>query len=459
MASLEPTVDLAVVGAGLAGLVAGTRAAELGLSVLVFERGPNDRYPCNTRYSGGICHVARHDVGDAPSTLAEAIRNATGGFAQPDLVELVATSAAAARDWLADHGASFERLSEDQAYANVLAPLGLRTTWIAWEGKGPDRLLRALAGRLEAAGGRLRLGCEVYDLIRTSGTVHGVVVRGSDGDERLLARAVLLADGGFSANQELLQEITPDPAKLFLRGAASAIGSGMRMARAAGAATVSLGTFYGHLLSRNAFHDDRLWPYPLIDTVAVGGILVDAGGRRPLDESRGGVFLANGIARSSDPLGFTAICDRRCWEGPAATGLLPPNPNLERSGGTLFEADDLVELARLASIDPIALKDAAVAVADGTAGPPLATPPFRAVPVCAGITYTTGGVLIDRHGRALDGDSRPVPGLYAAGATTGGLEGGPGAGYTGGLMKAVITALVAAEHLAGVPAISEKEDI
>jgi fumarate reductase flavoprotein subunit len=39
--------------------------------------------------------------------------------------------------------------------------------------------------------------------------------------------------------------------------------------------------------------------------------------------------------------------------------------------------------------------------------------------------------------------------LFAAGATTGGLEGGPAAGYVGGLMKAVVFGLLAAECAAG----------
>jgi fumarate reductase flavoprotein subunit len=42
----------------------------------------------------------------------------------------------------------------------------------------------------------------------------------------------------------------------------------------------------------------------------------------------------------------------------------------------------------------------------------------------------------------------PIPGLYAAGSCTGGVEGGPRAGYIGGLSKAVITGLRAAEHVA-----------
>ena len=59
-----------------------------------------------------------------------------------------------------------------------------------------------------------------------------------------------------------------------------------------------------------------------------------------------------------------------------------------------------------------------------------------------------GGVRINAHGQVLRPDNTAIPGLYAAGATTGGLEGGPAVGYAGGLMKALTFGLLAAEHVA-----------
>jgi tricarballylate dehydrogenase len=51
----------------------------------------------------------------------------------------------------------------------------------------------------------------------------------------------------------------------------------------------------------------------------------------------------------------------------------------------------------------------------------LDTPPFQAFGVTCGITFTFGGVHIDRAGRVLDVDDEPIPGLYAAGDMVGGL--------------------------------------
>ncbi len=69
---------------------------------------------------------------------------------------------------------------------------------------------------------------------------------------------------------------------------------------------------------------------------------------------------------------------------------------------------------------------------------PVMNAPFYALPLCAGITYTTGGLLIDSQARVLRDNKAPIQGLYAAGSVVGGIEGGPSASYVGGLMKALI---------------------
>jgi fumarate reductase flavoprotein subunit len=78
---------------------------------------------------------------------------------------------------------------------------------------------------------------------------------------------------------------------------------------------------------------------------------------------------------------------------------------------------------------------------------PIRTAPFYAMPICTAITNTMGGIVVDGRARVLDIDDRPIPGLYAAGSTVGGLDGGPHSGYFGGLIKATI-GLIAAETLA-----------
>ena len=49
------------------------------------------------------------------------------------------------------------------------------------------------------------------------------------------------------------------------------------------------------------------------------------------------------------------------------------------------------------------------------------TPPFEGYQVTCGLTFTFGGLRIDTDGRVVDTDLHPIPGLYAAGETVGGL--------------------------------------
>ena len=81
------------------------------------------------------------------------------------------------------------------------------------------------------------------------------------------------------------------------------------------------------------------------------------------------------------------------------------------------------------------------------ASPKLVEPPFIAVRVHAAVTHTIGGLRIDERARVLDGDGRPVPDLYAAGADAGGIFTG---GYGSGLAAALVFGRIAAESAAGL---------
>ena len=91
--------DVIVVGAGLAGLVAGTRAAERGLRVAVLEKGADPRYACNTRWSGGIIHVGYTDPKEPPQAIRAAIERHTRGHTDPDLAEALITDTGKVIDW------------------------------------------------------------------------------------------------------------------------------------------------------------------------------------------------------------------------------------------------------------------------------------------------------------------------------------------------------------------------
>lgn len=463
--SSSHTLDVVVVGGGMAGLTAAARATELGLSVAVLEKGEGERYPCNARMSGGVFHVAFNDIKSPSATLRAAIDAATAGSAEPGPAQAMADNAGTLVDWLGKQGARFIRTKV--AWQNyILAPPRPLRAGIDWIGRGPDVLLRQLVGVIEMRGGKIHLGSCAKSLLMNDGRCIGVTAESAGKALTFSARAVVLADGGFQSNAEMLrQHITPAPAKLKQRGGVTGTGDGLRMAREAGAAITALDRFYGHLLCRDAMHSDKVWPYPELDGIATSSILVNDQGARFLDEGRGGVWIANTIAKQADPLCATIIFDSKIWEGPGRSARIPANPCLESAGGTIHRAPTLAALAEKAGCPAAALeatvaaynaavRDKYLAALSPSRSPERFTPwaidtaPFFAIPVCAGITYTMGGIRIDRDARVVREDGSIIQGLYAAGTTTGGLEGGEPAAYLGGLTKAGVQGLCAAEHIA-----------
>lgn len=457
--------DIAVVGGGLAGLAAGVRAAMAGRKVLVLEACREEHYPCNSRIATGVFHVAFESPAAGPAAIEARMRAVIGDVADTALARALARDALRAIRWLGETaGVAFARGDEEPAYAFVVAPSAVGKLDQRWQGRGADVLLQGLERALIRHGGELRRGHRVSRLMMTSG--GRCVGLAGDGFE-VDAAAVVIADGGFQANPELLRKaISPAPERLVQRNARTGRGEGLRMAEEAGAAITGFRDFYGHVLSRDALANDALWPYPWTDELARAAIVVGADGRRFVDEGLGGVFIANRIAALADPASATIVCDRTGWEGPGAERYTAPNPALVEAGGTVHRADTLEALAAIAGIDRDGLARTVSAYnaalerrGFGRLDPPrttavfrawpIAAPPFYAVPVCAGITYTLNGIAIDAWSRVLDQRGRAMPGLYAVGSTTGGLEGGVRVGYVGGLCKAAVTGLRAGEHIVG----------
>ena len=107
---------------------------------------------------------------------------------------------------------------------------------------------------------------------------------------------------------------------------------------------------------------------------------------------------------------------------------IPPNSQLPAAGGTLHRADTIEAVAEAAGLPP---KNLAATVSDyndavrfnwlvtllpersARSGAPrrIVTPPLFAIPICAGITNTMGGMAVDEHGRVRGRTARRSPGF------------------------------------------------
>ena len=457
-------IDLAVIGAGISGLATAVRAAELGRRVLVLEQGKADSYLCNSRLSGGITHLAFQPLDAEPEQIVAAMDVQTGGFIAPKLARALANDAKRGLQWMERHGARFVRRPGAAWLGRILAPPRSPQRGDAWKGRGPEVLLRKLTADLVALNGMIRFECRAKSLRPSTRGTHELLC--GDGSA-VLARCIVFADGGFQGDSELMQRFVSNrPEALQRRGAGTGRGDCLRMAQSAGAQLVGMSSFYGHLLSRDAMHTSDLTPYPLLDAIAAAAIAVDRSGRRFADEGLGGTYLANVLARRDDPLDAHVVYDASICDGVGERNLIPPAPEwYARWGGTRHEANSIAELALKMDVPPDMLSET-VEVHNGairlgnkvgrqiprtvsTYTPlPIQTPPFFAAPICAGVTYTMGGPAVDEWGRVLDASGSAIDGLFAVGCTAGGFEGGPHAGYVGGIAKGVITGMRCAEFIA-----------
>jgi len=476
-------IDVLIVGSGIAGLTTARRAQQLGLRVAVLDKGAEAPGSSNARVSQGFLSAAYLPMDTDPEVLKAYGREITSGLGRDELIDTWAEHCGRALAWVRAEGVEVEPImpDSDQRYILPFVPgtFGLR---FFDRTRGPDRAMTGYAERFLAEGGTYFASTRATGLLTEDDAVVGVVAWGPQGRTELRADAVVLADGGFQANPEMVRRyIGPAADRIRLRSLASQTGDGIRMGLEVGAQLANMEWFYGHMLSADSIENDDLWPYPAMDGPIKKGILVGLDGRRVADEDgsgdgltrpyMSGIALTNAIAKTADPRGYVAILDTPGWEGSAWTqspaqfqGTYSANPAIADSGGRVHVADDLTSLAALAGIDAAQLLatveefNAAVrtgttrelAVPRGGAPRAIEIAPFVAVPVVPGLTYTLGGLVVTPDAQVRREDETPIPGLYAVGGTMGGMAGGPLGGYFGGLGEGTVFGLLAAERIAAL---------
>ncbi len=451
--------DVIVVGAGLAGSTAALVAAQAGRRVLLLDAGADPTTSSNTAVSGGRMHVAHAELLADADDIRQRILDRAHGEIQPELVESIATACGPAGRWLLDQGVELSGAAG--GVGSILTPeRPLTHGEEAWHERGPHLTLRRLQSRASDLGAIILAATRAEELIfGDGGAIEGVV---TDGQDRYFARNVVLADGGFHGDADLVKRyLSPRPERLFMRGVPTSSGSALRMAQSAGARLVNMDRLYGHFVHADAFENDELWPYPVLDTALnLGGIIVRPDGERFVDESLGGPNAVNYVARLEDPLTSWVVIDEARWDdltGQDLLGMEHFKTAFERRNARIERAPDAATLATQIGVDPDGLTTTIEAYSDaaddGTAGE-LPVPrtaeirslrgPLVALPLAVGLSYTMGGPVTDRDGRVV-GEHGPIAGLFAAGGAAASASGG----YYGGLATALTMGWRAGQAIAG----------
>ena len=423
------TCELLVIGAGMAGMTAAGLAAEMGARVIVIEKAAS---------IGGSAALSLGYLWTA--TSAEQLSYQDNG--DPRLHRVVTDTYPDLMRWLRHRGVH----------------VGVPQAVMCGRGYQIDILghLRQCAVDVEKAGGRVAPETHIVRLTTSDRRVTGAIAEHGDGTVAIEAGHVLLATGGYQGSPDLRAQYIHAAARdMYLRSNSYSVGDGLRLGIAAGGAHAGPNPgFYGHLIASPVRLEQLADFVSFTQYQSEHAVLLNEAGRRFVDESRGDYENAQHTLRQPRAralLVWDEWVQREIVLRPPFIGANPVDRfavaiAAGAKGARLEHMTELKSFAEsidcdgVAALETLAAYDAAMAGWPEAIRPsrvmnarPLSAPPFYALEVSPGITFTYGGLAVDEHARALDPAGEPVPGLLVAGADAGNIY---RSGYAGGLALA-----------------------
>lgn len=439
------SVDVAIVGAGTAGMPCAIEAVRAGAKVAVIEQAER---------IGGALHVSAAQMSGAGAkrqksrgiaddwrTHLDDVLRISRGTCQADLVELATQLGGSTIDWLEEAGFEFDPVTPailhfHEAYRTA------RTFWGVAGGRSVLKVVKPLFDSAMAQpNATLLLNSEVVALRQAKdGAVTGIVVRGKDGAEQTItAKHVVLATGGYGGNAERFARWTGGR-KLHTAALPTATGAGIELGLAAGGVLRGgehyLPTFAG-IPAQSGGHQ-ILWdqlPSLTPQVRAPWEVFVTSQGKRFVREDVDSVDARERALNALPDALFWAVFDARIWR--EAPPLLPGWKADElaaawQSHENFVIAPTLDDLAKRIGCDAATLNATIAgyndALRSGKPDPlgresrplPIAEAPFRAIRMHGMVLKTPSGLTVDRALRVVRADGSPIPGLYAIGEALGG---------------------------------------
>lgn len=399
-----------------------------------------------------------------------------------------------------------DRIAMTQAQANTL--LSKRKGWVGmflklalqywldipWRFKTRrdrrQKLGQAMVGSLRLAMMQnnvpLWLNTGLEELIEEDGDVTGVLASHKGRQLRIRARqGVILASGGFEANQAMREKYLPKPTDVsWSAGPGCNHGEGIQAGMNLGARTKQMDGVWGGPVVVSPVGNPATVLF--VERALPRAIIVNGEGKRYMNEAGAYTDVVYKMLRNQRETGKAvpswfiadAVYRREYPMGPVLPGMMQPDRKLpEGWEGVIFhKADTLEELAEKTGIDADGLKasvarwnenvaaghdadfgkgdnDFDIYYGDSRLKPnpclgPIEKPPYYAVRLHPGELGTNGGLDADEAARVRREDGSVIPGLYAVGNCSAAVMGRsyPGAGST--LGPAMVFGYLAARDIA-----------
>ena len=419
--------DVVVVGAGGAGLTASVLATQQGQKVILLEKMP---------FVGGNSLRAEGGMNAAGTNLEKelglddsTVENFTEDtlrlghyLADPELVRTLAENSSDAIEWLKTVDASF---------TGVKATGGCEGRKYLHQPEGGvavgEYLVAKLKTQVEKLGIDVRVNTKATEILMDNGQAVGVLAEDAEHTYTINAKSVVLTTGGFGANFELMASFDPSLANAVTTNHSGAQGDGIMMAQAIGADTVDMDQIQLHptvIQSDGSLVSESFR--------SLGAIVVNTQGKRFVNDLAGRDVVSQAELKQPDGYCFI-IFDQNLVDHLALSQRFI-------DGGYTISGKTYEELAKNMGLSAEAqqnfvktMKTWNQSVANGIdeefgrnngMDDDLSTAPYYAIKIAPGIHHTMGGIKINTSAEVIDTDGNVIPGLFAAGETTGGIHGG-----------------------------------
>lgn len=439
--------DVCIIGGGGTGMAAAIQATELGMSVVLIERGSS----LGGAFSAteGMFGVGSHWQEEAGEhgTVQEAVQRCVSYhhyIPSTKLYNNFFSQTAETIQWLEDHGCEF------RAVVSYGGNLAWHVYYYDEEASSPGSYFtNSLAEATKATDAQIMLSTVAKKIVMEDGKAAGVIAEGDDGTvTQVNAPVVLIASGGYSSNMDFLHAVSPFTVNenLVSLGTDGRDGSGIKMGVDAG---VALSEGYGTVMWCGPCAIGAKWATDAYSASVQPTLWVNQHAERYIAEDLWiGNFAAGGIAARDQRLTYVIFTEKdlASWEenGPYGTVFTFGTPGVPMSEAraqleelsSCHKADTIAELAKAVDLDPEALQETVdtynaycAAGADDDFGKaseylyPVEEGPFYILEVADGYYTTVGGLEISENTEALDNDNNVIPGLYVGGCDTGSLYG------------------------------------